>query len=533
MYTFSHTFLSEGVGRKDVYLEIKESLESGSTTRIMKGLHEASRSRITLKERAFLFPLVVSLLSNPSLEIKSSVYSFILVSIFMDKTLLLLVVNSVLQELSSYSEENGPSCSLRKSLAIDFISKINDKEFLNHFHEHIEKEYKSESIIVRKSAILSSATFFRAFKEVKKEILINGLKDKNILIKGSSILSILEIEREERGTFREEELEEVFFSLCSKREELEENFENFGMLFLKICRIFRPFPKKEYLEKSIFLLPYLPLYTIREIILSSEGLLTKEISSKLLYSLIPLLGTEKRIFALELFLSILQINRIDIEDITFLLIDSSDKKKEKLLKIQILSQLDTEESIREIRSFLKDKECAYRILSILIEKNRIEKDDLLKGFKYSASGTLKALYMTYPHNEKLHGTIQNGLLSMSNVQEKEAFLFLSGYYLEVIPDEAKRIRRIRNSAGGILYGKKEEREKSEEHLEEYLYFLLNFYTRGILHKEECIKNAQETFIEEPFLLNKFMHLIDLPDRKHLLELIAYKRISYKISSIRE
>ncbi|KAI5162788.1 hypothetical protein NEAUS04_1149, partial [Nematocida ausubeli] len=73
------------------------------------------------------------------------------------------------------------------------------------------------------------------------------------------------------------------------------------------------------------------------------------------------------------------------------------------------------------------------------------------------------------------------------------------------------------------------REKPEEHLEEYMYFLLNMHTRGILSKEECIQQAQTAFSEEMFLFNKFMHLIDLPDRKHLLELIAYKRVLYKIT----
>ncbi|KAI5134417.1 hypothetical protein NEAUS04_0052, partial [Nematocida ausubeli] len=46
---------------------------------------------------------------------------------------------------------------------------------------------------------------------------------------------------------------------------------------------------------------------------------------------------------------------------------------------------------------------------------------------------------------------------------------------------------------------------------------------------ECIQQAQTAFSEEMFLFNKFMHLIDLPDRKHLLELIAYKRVLYKIT----
>ncbi|KAI5189075.1 hypothetical protein NECID01_0430 [Nematocida sp. AWRm77] len=529
MYTFSNSLLASP-GKKCVFGEIKEGLESGEKKSILEALHVVSRNRLNSRQKALIFPQVVSMVLHPCLEIKCAAYSFVLRTIEIDKTLLLLVVNTVLQEMRACGERASPSHALRKALAIDFVSKVRDKEFLGHFYDEVEESLRSSSEIVKKSALLAQPALFRVFGEADFSGIKSALLEKRAGVLGCAVFAVCAIERERKGQFEEEYLVLALRSLCGMRAEVEEAGENFGVLFSHLCRALRPFPKKEILDSLIVVVPFLPLYAVREVILSSGEFLTPSVAERVGLSLCTYLGTEQKSEALELILLLLNSSSVKLPAEPFF-VAGSDGKKEKVLKLQILAFMREESAVAEIRTFLRDRECTFQALCLLISLNLVQEEDLKAGFKYSPSSTLKALYVQHPLPAALSHVVTSALLSLSNVSEKEAYLFLAGYYLSTIPDEAKRIRRIRNSAGGILYGRKEEREKSEEHLEEYLYFLLNLYTRSVLTKEECIKHAGDAFLEEPFLLNKFNHLITLPDQKYLLELIAYKRISYKITGV--
>ncbi|KAI5185149.1 hypothetical protein NEHOM01_0654 [Nematocida homosporus] len=528
MYTLTNSLLLNGMEKKKGFEEVRVDLGSGEKGRIMEALHELSRGKLGLKQRALVFPMVVTLIRHQSLEVKSGAYSFILKCLEIDRTLLLLAVNTVKQEMGSGEEKR---IVLNRALAIDFIGKTRDKDFLGHFFDEIEREYDSEMDVLKKSALLATPSLFRAFKEVKKEKVLGCLRSRGGLVTGAAVYAIVEIEKMSRGVFGEVVLMEALDVLCRGREEIEERFENFGLLLVELCRLLRPFKHKEIADKLFPILGYLPLFALREVILSAGEYLVGAFGEKLLQGAICFSGTEQKLLGLETIL-LLFCHQDKIKTMMDpFLIDGCDSKREKMVKLQILSKISGKEAVAEIRAFVRDGESCFCALCLLIELDALEEDDIRVAFKHCPSAALRAFYLKHPLPLK-HAEVVRGALSyLSNVVEKEAYLFLSGYYLTTIPDEAKRIRRIRNSAGGILYGKKEEREKSEEHLEEYLYFLLNFYVRGIISKEECIKQAQETFMEEPFLLSKFMHLVDLPDRKHLLDLISYKRISYRVGSL--
>lgn len=529
MYTFSNSFLASP-GKRCVFAEIRDGLGSGEKKKMLEALHMVSRNRLTAKQKALIFPQVVSLILHDSLELKCGAYSFVLRAIEVDKTLLLLVVNTVLQELRGSEERDSPSGLLKKTLAIDFVAKVRDKEFLGHFYDEIELGLKSGAEIVQKSALQAWPVLFRAFPETSLAEVRCALLDQRPGVVGSALQAVCAIETERRGAFEPADLVRALRTLCAKRAEIEEHAESFGMLFSYLCRLLRPFPNKEIVDSLIAVLPFLPLYAVRELVLSAAEHLSPSLAERIALSLVSYLGTARRGEALAVLRLLQQSTAVKLP-VEPLLIAAGDGRLEKTLKLQLLAGVGNSAALAEIRLFLRDKECAFQAMSRLIELRAAHEDDIRAGFKHAPSATLRALYLQHPLPSALAQVVTATLQSLTNVSEKEAYLFLAGYYLTTIPDEAKRIRRIRNSAGGILYGKKEEREKSEEHLEEYLFFLLNFYRREILTKEECIKQATDAFGEEPFLLNKFRHLIDLPDQKHLLDLIAYKRISYKLSGL--
>ncbi|OAG30155.1 AP-1 complex subunit beta-1 [Nematocida displodere] len=530
MYTFTNSLLGASGGRKNLFADIKTGLASMDGKKVMSTLHMVSRIKLSSKQKALLFPRVVSLVLHESLEIKSGAYSYILRTIDLDKTLLLLVVNTVLQEIRAGGPEKAPTSALRKALAIDFISKIRDKEFLGHFCDVIEEALSSPMDIVRKSALLAAPTLFKVFGEVKMAPLKTALYSKSACVVGSGIFAITAIEKEKKGSFEEEDLLKCLGALCAFRAEIEESMGGFGELFLEVCRALRPFTRRETVEGVLPVVSFLPLFALRELILSSEGFLTPGVGEKIAGGLIGFLGHEMRVSALEILLLLVQKVPMSL-DASLFYIDGGDGRKEKMLKLQILSLLRGKEALSEIRSFISDRDCTFTALSLLLSLGEALKEDLVAAFRYSVSASLRALYTQHPLPAHLEGTVAQLLAPLSNVAEKEAFLYLGGYYLRSIPDEAKRIRRIRNSAGGILYGRKDEREKAEEHLEEYLYFLLNLFAREMFSKEECIKQAGDAFAEEPFLHEKFTHLIDLPDRTQLLSLISYKRVLYKMDSL--
>ncbi|KAI5181208.1 hypothetical protein NEOKW01_1427 [Nematocida sp. AWRm80] len=572
------------ISNKNVFGEIKEGLASGSNRRIVESIHLLSKSRLSLKQKSVLFPIIVSLILNDNLEIKSISYSYILRLIEIDSTLLLLVVNTVLQELKANMDVNCPLASLKVSMAIDFISKVDDKEFLNHFYDKIESGYSSNIEIIRKSSILAAPKVFALFNETTLGPLLKGLQENSPIILGSTIQSIIAIEQITPGTFKRSDFVLALTKLCLFRQEIEETQEKFAYLFTNLCRVLRPILEPEILSDLLPHLQYMPVHCIRELIYalkpltqshstttttnstfnkiestqeassnsnelrhldrstlleeesstntslqSSIGhtLLTPSLGEKILFGLLAYLGTEYKKLALETILLLLQQVKVHVVTTPFL-INGADQQKEKILKLKILKEIGCSDSISEIRTFIKDSHCTYHSLIFLIQLNLLQEEDILAGFKYNPSSTLRALYISHPIPIKFSNAITNSLSNLSNVSEKEAFLFLSGYYLSTITDEIKRIRRIKNTAGGILYGKKEEREKSEEHLEEYMYLLLNFHSRNILSKDNCIKEANLSFSDEPFLLNKFTHLIQLNDQSHLKDLISYKRISYRL-----
>jgi len=528
MYTFSSSFMTSPSGKKCLFSEIKEKLESQEKSQIISAMHSVSRNRLSLKQKALIFPQIVSMILHASLEIKTIAYSFVLRCMEEDKGLLLLATNTVLQEIRSSETGNTSTHALRKSLAIDFASKIRDKEFLMHFYDEIEKALVSRAEIVRKSAILASPTLFHVFREANTGVLRGALSDRSAVIAGSAVFAIASIEKEARNTFAYEDLEKCVEVLCAFRAQIEESNGSFGVLFSEICRLLRPFPNKELLDKILPSVPFLPLYAMRELILSADKFLTRPIAERMSFSILSWSGTEQKTESLELLLLLLGSSSVKIDPEPFF-IAGCDERQHKALKLQILSAIATPSAISEIRLSVRDKECSYNALRALVSLGAAQEEDVKTAFKYCPSSALKALYMLHPLPPALAAAVSSALLSLSNVSEKEAYLFLAGYHLSSVPDEAKRIRRIRNSAGGILYGRKEERERSEEHLEEYLYFLLNFYIRGIFSKEECVKHSKDAFSEEPFLLEKFQHLVEIPDKKHILELISYKRVSYRIT----
>lgn len=527
MYTFTSSLLAPGITRSSVFSEIKEGLESRDRKKIMQAFHALSRSKIPAKQKAKIFPKAVSLILHELLEIKSAAYSFVLRSIEIDRTLLLLVVNTVLREINACEDGNTPSASLRKSLAIDFVAKIEDKEFLGHFCDEIEKGMEGGAEIVKKSALLAAPVLCKVFKEARIQELKQGLRDGRPSIVGSAISSMVQIERIRKNSFDSEELARALVILCSKRAEIEEACGSFGYLFSSLCRLLRPFSRKEVFESVLYVIPYLPPFALRELLLSGAPLMSPTVAERIGASLTSYLGTEHRVDALEILRVLFQSLRIKV-DVSPYLIDGSDGRREKLLKLDILASISDPQALHEIRTYLKDRDCSYTSLCILVRGGHVQESDVVTGMKYALPATLRALYKEHPLPEQLSDMLSQRLKYLSNVSEKEAYLYLAGYYLSSIPDEAKRIKRIRNSAGGILYGKKEERERSEEHLEEYMYFLLNFYLRKIIGKEECIRQANEAFADEEFLLSKFNHLIGLSDTEHLSSLVAYKRVSYKM-----
>lgn len=529
MYTFAETLIKGTGENRSTLGEVKEGLRSGERKRIMGALHVLSRHKISSKQRMEIFPLVVRLILHNSLEIKSAIYSFILRSIEVDKTLLLLAVNTILQEMQT-ATNNTPACAIQRSLSLGFISKVQDKEFLSHFYDEIEKSYKSSSEMVQRSALMCAPTLFRMFQEVDTEVIKGSLTGKGAPVISGAIHAIVEIEKEKKGVFGENTLLQCLSVLCQARTEIEDSFGNFTLLFIELCRLLRPFPRKEVFENIFPTLKYLSLFSIREMIISGEKYMIPSLAEKIADSIICFLCTDEKMCALETIHLLVNMCKVKLNTLPFL-ITGADDRKEKILKIKIISKISENEGLNEIRAFLRDKDCSFHVACTLLTMDALREEDIRIGFRYCPSSMLKAIYVKHPLPDKHSSTVKEILQSMSNVTEKEAYLYLCGWYLSSIPDEAKRIRRIRNSAGGVLYGKKEEREKAEEHLEEYLYFLLNLYIRGVLSREECLANAQDAFSEEPFLLSKFMHIIDIPDRSKILELISFKRISYKLAPI--
>ncbi|OAG30543.1 hypothetical protein NEIG_00055 [Nematocida sp. ERTm5] len=528
MYTMTSAIIAGSSTKlKTGFEQIKEFLCSEEKKKILDAFHMISKKGITHKEKAQIFPQILSLIGNTSIEVKSLAYSFILRTVRCDSSLLILAVNTLMQEINSEVELRGPAPALKASLAIDFISKITDPEFLNHFSYEIEKRYISETEIVRKSALLAAPTIFRVLGETKIDRIKQSLHEKSATVLGAAISAVISIEMYKPCTFNSEEISLCFKTLCSHRQNIEEAHGNFFFLFSQMCRIIRTNPSSDVVETAAQVLEFLPLCALKELSTINQGDLPLAVVEKIANCLICYVGTRHKTDALECILFLLKNHSIKLETDPFILAPQ-DTKKEKVQKLYILSLLNTSEAQAEIVACVRDRECVYHAITLLLELGVLKEEHIRLGLQYSQSSMLKAIYAKHPLPEKFSPVIRNALTKMENVLEKEAYLFLAGYYLNTITDEANRIRRIRSSTGGVLYGRPEEREKAEEHLEEYMYFLLNLHTRGILSKQDCIQQAQTAFAEEIFLFNKFTHLIDLPDRKHLLELIAYKRILHKL-----
>lgn len=531
MYTLTNTLLATKIStEKNAFIEVKEKLATGEKKKILSAFHSISIRPLSHKEKSQIFPLVLNLIGHDAIEVKCAAYSFVLRAVRGDSSILILAVNTILQEIKEDFTGKTPSSALRVSLAFDFISKISETEFLNHFYHEIERAYSSTSDIIRKSALLASPSIFKAFKETKIESIKGALQDGNPSVLGAAISAIISIEKHTKGTFSENELVQCFRLLCINRQKIEESHGNFVLLFIELTRILRGFNSAEFIELTTLVLEFLPLVALREVSNISKEHITPIIAEKIGRCIVTYIATSHKQDVLDSILVLLQNHSIKLEIDPFF-INQEDTKKEKVLKLHILSLLNSEEGFAEISSFIRDKECVFHAIRLLLKIGILRDEHIRVGFRYCATSMLRAIYTEHPLPEKFSPVIKSHLSAMSNVFEKEAFLFLAGYYLNSIPDEAARIKRIRSSSSGVLYGKKEEREKPEEHLEEYLYFLLNMYTRDIISKEDCIQEAQNTFADEPFLFNKFTYLIDLPDRKHLLDLIAYKRVLYKITQI--
>ncbi|EHY65676.1 hypothetical protein NERG_01283 [Nematocida ausubeli] len=529
MYTMKSALVANSTARlKSVFEQVKELLASEEKSKLQEAFHLISMKGLSHKEKAHVFPQILSMIGHSAIEIKCLAYSFILRSVRSDSSLLILAVNSLMQEMNSGHEGTGPSPALRAALAIDFISKIADAEFLNHFTHEIEKRYSSESDIVKKSALLAAPTLVRVFGETKLERIKQCLQEKSPVVLSAAISAIVAIEEAKPYTFSSEDVSACFRTLCAHRQSIEEAAGNFALLFSQLCRLLRIHPSSDAVEVAAQVLEFLPLCALRELAIINKGALSLAMVEKIANSLISYIGTRHKTDALESILLLLQKHTIKLETDPFI-ITHEDTQREKIQKLYILSLIGSPEGCEEISACIRDRECVHHAITLLLDLDILTPNHIKLGFQYSQSSTLRAIYSKHPLPEKYTEAIKGILGRMENVLEKEVYLFLAGYYLSSIPDEVNRIRRIRSSSSGVLYGKQEEREKPEEHLEEYMYFLLNMHTRGILSKEECIQQAQTAFSEEMFLFNKFMHLIDLPDRKHLLELIAYKRVLYKIT----
>ncbi|KAH9386413.1 uncharacterized protein NEMAJ01_1949, partial [Nematocida major] len=531
MYTLTGALIENAVSAEKSPLQrAKESLSSGEKRLIIKAFHIMSTKSISYKEKAQLFPQVLSLIGHDAIEVKCLAYSFVLRSLRSDSSLLILAVNTVKQEISGDLEYRTPLHALKTSLAFDFISKVKDPEFLNHFSYEIEKSFCSSSDIIRKSALLAAPALFAAFRETKTCAIRQALDEKSPVVLGAAISALVSIERQAAGTFSESDLVHCFRVLCKNRQGIEETHGNFPLLFSRLCRLLQASVNCSLLETAALVLEFLPLCALKELASMRKELLALPVVEKIANSMSSYIGTRSKTEALECILFLLQTHAIKLETDPFVA-TSEDTPKEKILKMHILFRINSSEGLEEIVSSLRDRDCTYNAACLLLEMDALREEDVREGFRCSESSMLRALYTKHPLPEKLSPTVRTALANMSNVSEKEAYLFLAGYYLSEVPDEANRIKRIRNAAHGILYGKKEEREKPEEHLEEYLYFLLNMYVRGVLSKESCIQQAGSAFSDEQFMLNKFMHLVDLPDKKHLEDVIAYKRVLYKVARI--
>ncbi|KAI5190961.1 hypothetical protein NEMIN01_1294 [Nematocida minor] len=531
MYTLTKTFIaSTSVPQKNTFSEIKEKLATGEKDLIMDAFHSVSARGLQDREKAQIFPHVLSLIGHDSIEVKCAAYSFVLRTVKGDPSLLVLAVNTVMQEIKEDFAQTTPSSALKVSLAFDFVSKISDADFLNHFAHRIEKSYTARSDIVRKSALLAAPALFKAFKETKIESIKESLHEPSPVVLGAAISAIISIEKNAKNTFTESELVFCFRVLCRNRQNIEESYGNFALLFTDLCRILRGFSNDEVMEMAALSMEFLPLFALKELSDVDSKSFSPLVAERIASGLISYMGTPCKTDALESILHLLRVQNVKLEVDPFL-INCEDTKKEKIFKLHILSLLGSNEGFSEMVSLVRDRECAFHAVCLLLKTGALEDEHILTGFQHSPTSMLRAIYTEHPLPEKFSSVIASILAEMSNVFEKEAFLFLSGYYLSSVPEEANRIKKIRGYSDRALYGKEEEKEKSEEHLEEYLYFLLNMYTRGIISKEECTQEAQMTFAEEPFLFSKFAHLIDLPDRKHLLDLIAYKRVLHKISRI--
>lgn len=545
MYTFASSFLPSTMPHKDEekppYLELKKDLESAENSRIVAALHKLSRMRMSSKQRAFLFPTLVSLVASPSLEVKGAAYSFVSRIVLGDRSLLLLSTNMILKELKyERGYQEPPEERLRRVLALEFISKTDDPEFLGHFEEALRDGLSSQIQEVRRAALLALPSFCRAFGECHKEEITRALESKNFALSGRALRVLVETEKTRPGTWPREELAHYFSWMCANRAGICDGGEDFSRVcydFVRVLKAKAPLRDTDLpiLTAGVAVLPFVKFYVVRELLSFALPCLTLALSEALYASLVSFLGTSDKRDALGAIPALLsRSGPLRLDPAPFFL-DASDTREEKKWKIRILSLISDKGSVEEIRSSLYDQHCVFYAVSSLISTGAARKEDIRKALGLHPEAALLALYKEFPFDALLYPTVAKFLGSLFNVRQKEPFLYLAGHILDHVPDEAKRISRIKKGGKKILYGNKEERDQAEEHLEEYVYFLVNLLYRGAISEEECAEEGDRALDTEPFLKRKFLHLLEMVrgGNPKVREVIGYKRVGYRVEGCKD
>jgi Adaptin N terminal region len=520
MHALTSSLILPAPKRQDDFSHLKRELEKQGTRGIKKALHRLSRLQMDSKQRAHIFPVVVNLITHSSIEIKGAAYAFLSRIVLGDKSTLLMSTNILLKELRGESGEAVVN-TLSQRLALEFIAKNSDPEFLCHFLPILKRAMGSQIREIRRAALLSIPSLNRAFQEFPVELLLSALRSKDPSISGRALKVVAE------NTIEGVDMTEAFSILCGNREDICE-YEDFSLLFHQIIRKFSSVPHS-CVSGAVSVFPFLRMYVVRSFAERALDHPSGALFEEVLISFLSFLPTDKT-EALEAILWLLERKDIPV-DLKHFLIDSTDTRAEKVLKIKILSKTRESEAVEEVRASLKDVHATFHALSVLIEGGHATKEDIQRAFVHPDEAVL-ALYRAFPLPASLLPTASEELLPLFNLRNKEAYLYLAGHLLGRVPEEAKRIGRIRKSKGPVRYGSKDERDSPEEHLDEYLFFLVNLFRRGVLDKDETLLEGGRAFEDEPVLLRKFLNLTSL-DKGDLEEIVGFKRIFRRVEGCQE
>lgn len=552
---------------KKEYVRIQEELESGSRAAIKSTLNKISKVKLSQKEESHILLSLINLIVESDVEILSIVYSLINRIVSKDASLLLLATNTVLKEFKREEE--------RRVLAAEFLARtVEDLEFFSHFEEAVVEGIRSGPPRVQRVSLLVLPVLHRLFKDTDYRALVEiclGSSDVGVSstayavfleLLGSSLGSSLSSSW--TGSGSRETVVRLFKWLITNRHLVAE-VADFSLLFTKTLRALAASPpllradgppeeagagaaasapltgahstSTALIELVVPVLPYLKLHSIQQFVKSVE------VTSSLLSLILPYLTSlttldstphlKGEALALVAELMEREAGKKDWAAVhTHLFyLTPSDSPAEKRLKLKILASLASKEAVDEIILSLTDRDCIPTAVRALLLLNTLKPEHIEKSFSACLNTTLLSLYHEYPLDSKYHSTINTLLSRVYNVREKVPYLYLLGYVSDRITNEARRISRIKKAGAksrNIVYGDKEERSRAEEHLEEYLYFLINLFLRGVLEEDKVVEEGDSVFESHPYLKKKLEYLLGAAKEsggqgEGVRGVVAYKR----------